>query len=1363
MPDLFGDADYKNMDDESESEYHDLNESNNQTVTPSIKQRIQSKLKWKKSSNGNGFSERLIDETKDSSINSANSSSVPRISILHPIVDPDQTSLSINSSIQHDRISNRSIHQTVKDEILSIYYSQKMSMKYLYSESIRSVKSFLIGCLTVLIVCSVILLIASNTSKSPLIFFRIAEISVGEMDLVLSPNAASANTNSQLPFFLNQTWIDRSLQSSPVTPGAAGRWLFFGRVSNPYVANPLPNTTASCVILGIDSTKEKQIGLGRAWDLPPLEGKSIYLSRSIVRQIGYELDDSVDKPVRLRLDLFDIAKQVGLLDNDDDADGLSLAQLEQLLYRLNPTAFPPTFWTQTTSLSIRDPNNVLPYPSCSSLYLLLITQSVYGSMTYLLPFTQPNTMKGYLNEFNRSFNQSITQVELFGALATAPQNLQPYIRSALCGQSIDVSNQDILELFLPTLIDAGRSDTNLTIKHPVSQPDGKWPEALGQIMLMESTLIVQLMKESFFDFIDYNISSIDLSPFFNQSIVIFNQTINPIIPIPTISLRSLIDALGNSSVIDPSINQAVKLIDSINGVDQALLSVVESKDRLSIYQKDIGDMKASLVDFTNAVSVALSIDFPATWTTPIAAYLEILQYIRYFLDNIFYSIVVLIVFLGSLLIYSLMLNDVSEKTYEYGMLRALGMKNRTLVQILLTKAMMFAIPGIAVGLLIAFLINIPVESFMAGYAVISPNYSFASWPLYLSIAVSFIMPLIANIVPIGRALGRTLRDSLDVYHHVVSDVTVKMIKLADYGLDLWQTALAILMCVLGFVTFYVVPYAFIFGNIPLFLGILNGILLGMLFGLCVINQSIQPVLERLILRIMLIYGHRHLRPVVVKNLSGHRARNAKTAQMFTICLAFIVFSGVMFALQANSLLDNLKLALGSDINVQVLPNDLANRLNEVELTGLLSNAQAKTLAGDPHSIVLDYTFVTFPLNNLPGVRAVQFSALPKFHPVRNYVYGVSENYLKVAYDEYYMVTQLGSGEGDYPLTPDGKPDAIAIMYTEAGRARLPEEQDGIRPPPNSPPDLFSSQQFNRIYNQTGMISSLNFSYTNYVDVIMGEALSGWQSVNVATAMNLNVRTHRRTSPNYEADYVQNRLCKARAMVSKVPGFLYSSYSVSASISSVLVRQDAYNALMLDALGPNDEIITNGLGSPKQRLMVRLKPGSTLDQREDLINSMRTFFTSDKIIVTDTLSIIDTTMGAVSLMNLFFTFVGIVTMLMCFFILWLSFTANVSENSWELGVLRALGLNSIEVLMVYVYEALAIVLASVIAGTAIGLVIAASLTAQFNLFTEMPFRMEFPHSLFWTLVILSLVIAVIGSAWPASKFLKKSISGVLRGQ
>jgi ABC-type antimicrobial peptide transport system permease subunit len=63
----------------------------------------------------------------------------------------------------------------------------------------------------------------------------------------------------------------------------------------------------------------------------------------------------------------------------------------------------------------------------------------------------------------------------------------------------------------------------------------------------------------------------------------------------------------------------------------------------------------------------------------------------------------------------------------------------------------------------------------------------------------------------------------------------------------------------------------------------------------------------------------------------------------------------------------------------------------------------------------------------------------------------------------------------------------------------------------------------------------------------------------------------------------------------------------------------------------------------------------------------------------------------------------------------------------------------------------------------GVLVAATLTLQFNLFTELPFRMEFPSVLFGTMLAMSFIVAIAGSAMPAHAFLNKSISAVLRRQ
>lgn len=79
--------------------------------------------------------------------------------------------------------------------------------------------------------------------------------------------------------------------------------------------------------------------------------------------------------------------------------------------------------------------------------------------------------------------------------------------------------------------------------------------------------------------------------------------------------------------------------------------------------------------------------------------------IKLFLDNIIICSVFLLSVLSILLIYSLMISDVEEKTYEFGMIRALGLKKISLIHLILIEGLLFAIPGLSLGLIFAYLIN----------------------------------------------------------------------------------------------------------------------------------------------------------------------------------------------------------------------------------------------------------------------------------------------------------------------------------------------------------------------------------------------------------------------------------------------------------------------------------------------------------------------------------------------------------------------------------------------------------------------------------------------------------------------------------
>jgi ABC-type antimicrobial peptide transport system permease subunit len=66
-------------------------------------------------------------------------------------------------------------------------------------------------------------------------------------------------------------------------------------------------------------------------------------------------------------------------------------------------------------------------------------------------------------------------------------------------------------------------------------------------------------------------------------------------------------------------------------------------------------------------------------------------------------------------------------------------------QILVTKSFLYSIPGICLGLLLAFLINIPIAQLIAGYAHIDPTYRSAFLPHWLDAVVLAAVVLCALV------------------------------------------------------------------------------------------------------------------------------------------------------------------------------------------------------------------------------------------------------------------------------------------------------------------------------------------------------------------------------------------------------------------------------------------------------------------------------------------------------------------------------------------------------------------------------------------------------------------------------------------
>jgi ABC-type antimicrobial peptide transport system permease subunit len=71
-----------------------------------------------------------------------------------------------------------------------------------------------------------------------------------------------------------------------------------------------------------------------------------------------------------------------------------------------------------------------------------------------------------------------------------------------------------------------------------------------------------------------------------------------------------------------------------------------------------------------------------TVTAPLVTQIKQIGLLKIFLESSMSTIVFFLAILSIQLIYSLMISDVDEKTYQYGMLRALGLYRRKLITLI---------------------------------------------------------------------------------------------------------------------------------------------------------------------------------------------------------------------------------------------------------------------------------------------------------------------------------------------------------------------------------------------------------------------------------------------------------------------------------------------------------------------------------------------------------------------------------------------------------------------------------------------------------------------------------------------------------
>jgi ABC-type antimicrobial peptide transport system permease subunit len=129
----------------------------------------------------------------------------------------------------------------------------------------------------------------------------------------------------------------------------------------------------------------------------------------------------------------------------------------------------------------------------------------------------------------------------------------------------------------------------------------------------------------------------------------------------------------------------------------------------------------------------------------------------------------------------------------------------------------------------------------------------------------------------------------------------------------------------------------------------------------------------------------------------------------------------------------------------------------------------------------------------------------------------------------------------------------------------------------------------------------------------------------------------------------------------------------------------------------------------------------------------------------------------ALLNEIFLAVILIVMFLCFFALSANMQANISEQTKEIGVLRALGFTSKRISLLYFYEAFVLVIASCILGVTTGTIIGYTMTLQQSLLLSVQLDFYFPFKEVLGMFGLTLVCALVSTIGPITALTRKEIA------
>ena len=189
--------------------------------------------------------------------------------------------------------------------------------------------------------------------------------------------------------------------------------------------------------------------------------------------------------------------------------------------------------------------------------------------------------------------------------------------------------------------------------------------------------------------------------------------------------------------------------------------------------------------------VELGGGYPLNGQNSLLEDMQIYNFAILFIGLVFSIVIILFIVISILLIYSLLMITTETKTFDVGIMRLVGLSSSGFVAMVFTQAVMFVIPSIVAAYVCSFPVLWLVFWKMFGDDLGQGEISCVPTGVATleAIAVGLLIPTLSSIIPIQRALSKTLSESLNTARAtlkgtivVIEDSNVKVVPYIVFGL-----------------------------------------------------------------------------------------------------------------------------------------------------------------------------------------------------------------------------------------------------------------------------------------------------------------------------------------------------------------------------------------------------------------------------------------------------------------------------------------------------------------------------------------------------------------------------------------------------